>query len=76
LKALSQGKNPQNRSEPARICKFTEECNPFDKKRNLEKAVGHPVTAEEAEKDPEGDIHATPLGYKTLGSVLLKALGA
>jgi lysophospholipase L1-like esterase len=66
--------NPQNKSEAARICKFTEECNAHDKKVNEEKAVGHEVSAAEAESYPEGDIHPTPLGYKKLANILYKAL--
>jgi hypothetical protein len=67
--------NPQNKNEAARICSFTEECNEHDKKVNLEKEVGHPVTAEEAANYPVGDIHPTPLGYQHLGKVLGTALG-
>jgi lysophospholipase L1-like esterase len=67
--------NKQNKSENARICKYTEECNEHDKKVNAEKAAGHEVTAEEAAAYPEGDIHPTPAGYKVLAKVLFDALG-
>jgi lysophospholipase L1-like esterase len=66
--------NPQNKNEAAKICRYTEECNEFDKKQNAEKAYGHSVTAEEAAAYPEGDIHPTPEGYKVLAKVLYKAL--
>lgn len=65
--------NPGTKVEPARICKFTEECNVHDKKVNMEKAVKHPVTEAEAEKFPEGDIHATPKGYKLIARELFRA---
>jgi hypothetical protein len=68
--------NPSNPTlEGERICLFTEECNAFDKKVNLEALVKHPVTVAEAAAYPVGDIHATPLGYTRLGQTLAKALG-
>jgi lysophospholipase L1-like esterase len=67
--------NPQNKNEGAKICKYTEECNAFDKKINAEKAYGREVSAAEAEAYPEGDIHPTPEGYAVLAKVLYKALG-
>jgi hypothetical protein len=68
--------NPKNvTTEGERICEYTEECNAFDKKVNLEEKLGHAVTAEEASHYPVGDIHATPLGYQRLGAVLAHALG-
>jgi lysophospholipase L1-like esterase len=67
--------NPQNKNEPKAICTLTEMCNEHDKKVNLEKKVGHEVTAEEAAKYPVGDIHPTPAGYKALGRALIKVLG-
>jgi lysophospholipase L1-like esterase len=66
--------NPQNKNEAAHICKYTEECNEFDKKVNAEKAYGRSVTPEEAAKYPEGDIHPTPAGYAVLAKVLYQAL--
>ncbi len=67
--------NPSNpKAEAKAICKYTEECNPFDKKVNEEKAVGHEVTAAEAEKYPEGDIHPTPAGHKLFEKILYEAL--
>jgi lysophospholipase L1-like esterase len=66
--------NPQNKNEAAKICKYTEECNEFDKKANAEKAYGRSVTAEEASHYPEGDIHPTPAGYAVLAKVLYQAL--
>ena len=68
--------NPKNMTtEGERICSLTEECNAFDKKVNLEEKLGHSVTEAEAALYPVGDIHATPLGYKRLGQILVKALG-
>ena len=69
--------NPQGnaKAEVKRICKYTEECNVSDKKVNEEAALGHEVTAAEAEKYPEGDIHPTPAGYNVLAKVLFDALG-
>jgi lysophospholipase L1-like esterase len=51
--------NPQNKNEPTKICQLTEECNPFDIAAN---------------KNGEGDIHPTPLGYEKLGRLAYKAL--
>jgi lysophospholipase L1-like esterase len=76
--------NPQKaKAEDAAICKFTEECNAFDKKANLVKylegkgyshaeaeAIATPTAAESY---PEGDIHPTTLGYAKLASIVLKA---
>ena len=69
--------NPQkgNRVEQKAICKFTEFCNEHDKKANLEKIVGHPVTEEEAAAYPIGDIHPTPEGYNKIANLIYKALG-
>lgn len=64
--------NPK-KGEAAAICRYTEECNAFDKKVNLEEKVGHPVTAEEAALYPVGDIHPTPEGHKLLAGDLWKA---
>jgi lysophospholipase L1-like esterase len=47
--------------EQARICKFTEMCNP-----NVQVPGGSP-----AGKD--GDIHPTPLGYKMMGKIVNEA---
>jgi lysophospholipase L1-like esterase len=66
--------NPQNKNEASHICKYTEECNAFDKKVGLEELVGHPVTATEAEGYPVGDIHPTPLGYEKIGKLVYAAL--
>jgi lysophospholipase L1-like esterase len=55
--------------------KYTEYFNPTDKKINLEKTLGHEVTAEEAALDPEGDIHPTAAGYKVMASLVWKAIG-
>jgi hypothetical protein len=65
--------NPQNKNEQAHICLYTEECNAFDKKVNLEALVKHPVTATEAEGYPVGDIHMTPLGYEKVGKLVFQA---
>lgn len=69
--------NPQkgNAKEGAAVCKFTEFCNEFDKKFNLEKEVGHSVTAEEAAAYPIGDIHPSPAGAKKLANMMARALG-
>jgi lysophospholipase L1-like esterase len=47
--------------EQARICKYTEMCNP-----NVQEPGGSP-----AGKD--GDIHPTPLGYKLMGKIMNEA---
>ena len=70
--------------EKAAICKYTEECNIFDKKITLEGVVKHPVTGLEVEEEEaktgkmiSGDIHPTHEGHvlfeKTLYSALKKA---
>jgi lysophospholipase L1-like esterase len=66
--------NPQNKNEAGRVCAYTEECNAFDKKVNLEAITKGPVTAEEAAGYPVGDIHPTPLGYEKLGAIIYKAI--
>ena len=66
--------NPQNKNEPTRICAYTEECNAFDKKVNLEALLKEPVTAEQAAGYPVGDIHPTPLGYEKFGAIVFKAI--
>jgi lysophospholipase L1-like esterase len=55
--------------------KYTEYFNATDKKINLEKTVGHEVTAEEAALDPEGDIHPTAAGYQEMANLVWKAYG-
>lgn len=62
------------KSEQAHLEKYTEEFNAFDKKINLEKLVGHEVTAEEAAADPEGDIHPTAAGYKAIAKLVWATL--
>ncbi len=66
--------NPQNKNEATKICAYTEECNAFDKKVNLEALLKEPVTAEQAADYPVGDIHPTPLGYEKLGKIVYKAI--
>jgi lysophospholipase L1-like esterase len=61
--------------EKANLEKYTEYFNAADKKVNLEKTLGHEVTAEEAAADPEGDIHPTAAGYTKMGSLAWKASG-
>lgn len=63
------------KDQQAHLEKFTEYFNPTDKKINLEKTVGHPVTEAEAALDPEGDIHPTAAGYKAMASLVWKAIG-
>lgn len=57
-------KKPAN--EKANIAKYTEMCNPFDQKRNEEKA-GHALP------ECDGDIHPTLAGYELLSKVVFKA---
>lgn len=69
--------NPTTRgpkAEGVAICKYTEECNVHDKKVNKEKETGLPVTTEEAEKYPSGDIHPTPEGHKLFAKLLYKGI--
>lgn len=67
--------------EKAAICKYTEECNIFDKELELERIVKHPVTAEEVtgteaitHKMIPGDIHPTPEGHALFARALFSAL--
>ncbi len=66
------------------LCKYTEECNEFDKRVNLiEYLEEHGYSKEEAEaaatpeqvaKFPKGDIHPTPAGDELFAKELEKAL--
>jgi len=61
--------------EAEHLQKYTEIYNENDKKVNLEKLVGHSVSAEEASKYPEGDIHPTAAGYAKIAQLVNKAFG-
>jgi hypothetical protein len=77
--------NPQTGHEQEHICRYTEECNKFDKHINFVKFLeGKGLTHEEAEAVataeegkgfvfPEGDIHMTPEGYLLAANALFKA---
>jgi len=67
--------------EKAAICKYTEECNMFDKKIELEKIVKHAVTELEVTETEKttgkmipGDIHPTPEGDALFAKTIEKAL--
>jgi lysophospholipase L1-like esterase len=70
-------------AEHEAICKYTEECNEFDKHQNLikflqekglSKAEAEAAATEKATKEfPEGDIHPTPEGHKLFAGDLWKA---
>ncbi len=70
---FTPGKSAKKQQE--NLEKYTEYFNASDKKINLEKTVGHAVTAEEAALDPEGDIHPTAAGYQEMGNLVWKAFG-
>jgi lysophospholipase L1-like esterase len=71
--------NPEHGKEAKAICKYTEECNTYDKVVNWGKAHGHsPENAEqlkEAEEFPEGDIHPTKVGYAMMAKAVESAFG-
>jgi lysophospholipase L1-like esterase len=70
--------------EKAAICKYTEECNEFDKHQNLIEALiksGKTKAEAEALATPEataaypaGDIHPSPEGHKLFAKTLYSAL--
>jgi hypothetical protein len=78
----SQKTEEKNTIEKEAICKYTEECNMFDKIIELEKAVKHSVTAAEVEAietSPSkmlvpGDIHPTTAGDELFAKDMKSAL--
>lgn len=74
------GTSEGSKSEQAKICKYTEMCNPTAVAEN--KATTEANNKKEAEAgktvifpfDGEGDIHPTETGYKLLGNIVYEAL--
>jgi lysophospholipase L1-like esterase len=72
---FNPAKKNSSKKQQENLEKYTEYFNATDKKSNLEKTVGHEVTAGEAAADPEGDIHPTAAGYQEMGQLVWKAFG-
>jgi hypothetical protein len=85
----TQGEKEKNLIEREALCNYTEECNKFDRKNELESALKHAVSAEEvafeegveAEKFAKGevfflpgDIHPTTAGDELFAKLLGSAL--
>jgi len=75
------GEPEGTKAEQAKICKYTEMCNPTAQAETAAAAAAAQKKEEEAGKfiffphnPAEGDIHPTKLGYETLGKILYEAL--
>lgn len=75
------GESEGSKNEKAKICKYTEMCNPAAQAETAAAAAAAQKKEEEAGKfiffphnPEEGDIHPTKLGYEKLGKILYEAL--
>jgi lysophospholipase L1-like esterase len=75
------GTSEGSKAEQAKICKYTEMCNPAAQAETAAAAAAAQKKEEEAGKfiffphnPAEGDIHPTPAGYSLLGKIMYEAL--